>query len=49
VKSITAEQLRRRLDNRTAPFMLDVRAPEEMADGVIPGSVNIPMDDQPRG
>ena len=23
--------------------MLDVRDPEEMADGVIPGSINIPM------
>ena len=48
MRSITAEQLKRRLDNRTAPFMLDVRAPEEMADGVIPGSVNIPMEDVER-
>lgn len=25
--------------------MLDVREPEELADGVIPGSINIPMDE----
>ena len=45
MKSITAEQLKRRLDDGAAPFMLDVREPEEMADGVIAGSINIPMDD----
>ena len=45
MRSITPEQLIRRIDGDAAPFMLDVREPEEMADGVIPGSVNIPMDD----
>jgi uncharacterized CHY-type Zn-finger protein/rhodanese-related sulfurtransferase len=45
VRSITSDQLKRRLGGATAPFMLDVREPEEMADGVIPGSVNIPMDE----
>jgi rhodanese-related sulfurtransferase len=45
MRSITADQLKRRLDGTTPPFMLDVREPEEMADGVIPGSVNIPMDE----
>ena len=45
MKSLTPEQLKRQLDSGTAPFMLDVRAPEEMADGVIAGSVNIPMEE----
>jgi sulfur-carrier protein adenylyltransferase/sulfurtransferase len=40
-----SEELERRLNSDAPPFMLDVREPEEMADGVIPGSVNIPMDD----
>ncbi len=45
MKSISADELERRLDDGEAPFLLDVREPQEMADGVIAGSVNIPMDD----
>jgi rhodanese-related sulfurtransferase len=45
MKSITASELRQRLENEPVPFLLDVREPEELADGVIAGSVNIPMDD----
>jgi rhodanese-related sulfurtransferase len=43
VKSISPDELRRRLQGHAPPYMLDVREPEEMADGVISGSVNIPM------
>jgi rhodanese-related sulfurtransferase len=45
LSSISPEELQRRLNEGDLPFMLDVREPEEMADGVIPGSVNIPMGD----
>lgn len=43
MKSISPVELQRRLHSHAPPYMLDVREPEEMADGVIPGSVNIPM------
>jgi rhodanese-related sulfurtransferase len=45
VSSISSEELQRRLNGGDVPFMLDVREPEEMEGGVIPGSVNIPMGD----
>jgi rhodanese-related sulfurtransferase len=45
VRSISPEELQHRLNGGDAPFMLDVREPEELTDGLIPGSVNIPMDD----
>lgn len=45
MRSIEPDELERRLQSGSPPFMLDVREPEEMADGVIPGSINIPMDD----
>jgi len=36
-------ELRRRLDGGAPPFLLDVREPDELPDGVIAGSVNVPM------
>lgn len=45
LSSISPEELQRRVNGDDVPFMLDVREPEEMDDGVIPGSVNIPMGD----
>ncbi len=45
MKSISTDELERRLRNAEAPFLLDVREPYEMLDGVIAGSVNIPMDE----
>ncbi|HLY02958.1 MAG TPA: rhodanese-like domain-containing protein [Candidatus Cybelea sp.] len=36
-------ELRRRLGDGMPPFLLDVREPEELEDGVIAGSVNVPM------
>lgn len=43
VKSIPVSELRGRLDDGAPLFLLDVREPEELEDGVIAGSMNIPM------
>jgi rhodanese-related sulfurtransferase len=48
VKSISPDELDRRCKSGGAPFILDVREPEEMVDGVIPGSINIPMEEVER-
>ncbi|MGA8663436.1 MAG: rhodanese-like domain-containing protein [Candidatus Cybelea sp.] len=46
MKSITPGGLAQRLDSGAAPFLLDVRDPDEVVDdGCIAGSVNIPMDE----
>ena len=39
---ITQQQLLRRLENKTAPLIVDVRRPDEFAAGHIPKAVNIP-------
>ncbi len=43
MQSITPADLEQRLTEGGAPFLLDVREVEELADGAIAGSVNIPM------
>jgi rhodanese-related sulfurtransferase len=40
---VSADELEQRLQSDSVPFLLDVREPEELADGLISGSVNIPM------
>jgi rhodanese-related sulfurtransferase len=40
--SISAAELVERIASNAAPFVLDVRSPEEFAKGHVPGAVNIP-------
>ena len=42
-ESINAGELVDRMNNGDAPFILDVRTPEEYAASHIPGAVNIPL------
>jgi len=41
---ITPAELRERLEGESVPLILDVRSPEEYAEGHIPGAINIPYD-----
>lgn len=41
---ITSDDLVRRLEGEDVPVILDVRSPEEFADGHIPGAINVPYD-----
>lgn len=41
---ITAEELKTRIEAGIAPAIVDVRDPEELTDGFIEGSINVPMD-----
>ncbi len=40
---ITASELRKLIESKSAPKMIDVREPIELMEGQIPGAVNIPM------
>lgn len=44
LESIASEEFVRRRDREDATFVLDVRAPAELAAGAVPGAVNIPLD-----
>lgn len=41
--TITAEELKARLDAGEKPYMIDVREDEEVAHGMIPGAIHLPM------
>lgn len=41
--SITPEELHRLVQQGKAPKIIDVREPEEVAEGIIPGAVHIPL------
>lgn len=43
IKEISADELRAKLDSGTNVFILDVRQPEELAEGAVPNSTMIPL------
>src|SRR3990170_1680848 len=47
-QGISVADLRARVDAGTAPFLLDVREPEEFATGFIRGAINIPIRTVPK-
>jgi len=40
--TITGQQLLSRIEQHSAPLILDVRSPREYAEGHVPGAINIP-------
>jgi rhodanese-related sulfurtransferase len=47
-ETITVEELKVRLDAGEKPLMIDVREPEEVAFGMIPGAIHLPMGQIPQ-
>lgn len=47
IKSITAEELKEKLENGEKLNIVDVREAEEVAEGMIPGAVHIPLAEIP--
>ena len=47
LQTITVEELKSRLDAGDKPLMIDVREDEEVADGMIPGAIHLPMGEIP--
>lgn len=45
--TITAEQLKSRLDNGDKLHLIDVREDEEVAQGIIPGAIHLPLGQVP--
>ncbi|KYG36426.1 rhodanese-like domain-containing protein [Priestia endophytica] len=48
VKEITTEELQKKLENGESLHLIDVRENEEVAEGMIPGAVHIPMGEIPQ-
>jgi rhodanese-related sulfurtransferase len=43
IKQITPEELKIKLNNGDSPVIVDVREAEEVAEGMIPGAIHIPL------
>lgn len=44
MKKIDADELKNKIDNKENLIIIDVRNPQELSRGVIPGSINLPLD-----
>ncbi|MBI1927037.1 rhodanese-like domain-containing protein [Candidatus Poribacteria bacterium] len=42
-QDIAASELKRAMESEQPPLVIDIRTPEEYAEGHIPGTVNIPV------
>lgn len=47
MKEITTEELQQQLENGTILNMIDVREDDEVAQGMIPGAIHIPLGELP--